>query len=93
MQATQAPKILILATDSCAYLGADHLGQIHLECPTNTTIIRVRAPVIFPEDFFLRCFEKGIDGIIAMTCGVECPYEGAYARFAERVREEVLRLK
>lgn len=80
-------KILILATEACAYPGADNVGQIHGEYPTNTYIIRVPAPVVFPEDFYLRCFQKGIDGIIVMSCGHECPYEGAYERLAVRIGE------
>jgi len=82
---SKEPKILILATDACAYPGADNVGQIHAEYPTNTYIIRVPAPVVFPESFYLRCFEKGFDGIIVMSCGHECPYEGAYGRLAERI--------
>jgi F420-non-reducing hydrogenase iron-sulfur subunit len=81
----QRPKILILATESCAYPGADNVGQIHAEYPTNAFIVRVPAPVVFPEGFYLRWFEKGIAGIIVMSCGHECPYEGAYDRLAERV--------
>ncbi len=79
------PTILILATEACAYPGADHVGQIHAEYPTHTYIMRVQAPVIFPEEFYMRCFEKGIDGIIVMSCGHECPYEGAYDRLAQRI--------
>jgi F420-non-reducing hydrogenase iron-sulfur subunit len=78
-------KILILATESCAYPGANAVGQAHLSYPANTTILRVRAPVMFPERFYLDCFEKGIGGIIIMSCGVECPYEGAYEAMARRV--------
>jgi len=84
MQA-KSPKTLILATEACAYPGADNVGQIHADYPTNTYIIRVPAPVLLPEDFYLRCFEKGIAGIIVMSCGHECPYEGAYDRLATRV--------
>ena len=79
------PKILILATEACAYPGADHVGQIHDEYPTNTYILRVPAPVIFPEEFYLRCFEKGIAGILVMSCGHECPYPGAYDGVAARI--------
>jgi len=78
-------KILILATESCAYPGADNVGQIHAEYPANTYIIRIPAPVLLPEDFYLRCFEKGIDAVIVMSCGHECPYEGAYDRLAQRI--------
>jgi coenzyme F420-reducing hydrogenase delta subunit len=82
---SREPRILILATDACAYPGADNVGQIHAEYPACTYILRVPAPVAFPEDFYLRCFEKGFDGIVVMSCGHECPYEGAYDRLAERI--------
>jgi len=78
-------KILILATESCAYPGANAVGQAHMSYPANTYILRVRAPVLFPEKFYLECFEKGIAGIIIMSCGVECPYEGAYQALAKRI--------
>ena len=78
-------KILILATEACAYPGADNVGQIHAEYPANTYVIRVPAPVMFPEDSYLQWFEKGIGGIIVMSCGHECPYEGAFDRLAERM--------
>ena len=78
-------KILILATESCAYPGADSVGQAHSTYPTNTYILRVRAPVLFPEQFYLDCFRKGISGIIVMSCGEECPYDGAYKGLARRL--------
>lgn len=80
-----AEKILILATETCAYPGADSVGQAHSSYPANTYILRVRAPVLFPEHFYLDCFKKGISGIIIMSCGEECPYEGAYDALAKRV--------
>jgi len=78
-------KILILATETCAYPGADSVDQAHSSYPTNTYILRVRSPVMFPEQFYLDCFAKGISGIIIMSCGEECPYEGAYHALAKRV--------
>jgi coenzyme F420-reducing hydrogenase delta subunit len=78
-------KILILATESCAYPGANSVGQAHSSYPANTFILRVRAPVLFPERFFLDCFRKGIGAIIIMSCGEECPYEGAYHAMAKRL--------
>jgi F420-non-reducing hydrogenase iron-sulfur subunit len=78
-------KILILATESCAYPGANSVGQAHSPYPANTFIMRVRAPVLFPEQFYLDCFRKGISGIIIMSCGEECPYEGAYHAMAKRL--------
>ena len=78
-------KILILATESCAYPGANSVGQAHSSYPANTYIMRVRAPVLFPDHFYIDCFEKGISGIIIMSCGEECPYEGAYHALAKRI--------
>ncbi len=82
---TKEGKILILATESCAYPGANSVGQAHSTYPTNTFILRVRAPVLFPEHFYIDCFRKGISGIIVMSCGEECPYKGAYHAFAKRI--------
>ena len=86
-QQTKRPRILLLATEACAYPGADNAGQIHAEYPTYTYVVRIPAPVLLPENFYLRCFEKGFAGIIVMSCGHECPYEGAYARLAKRVAD------
>lgn len=83
--ADRTPKILILATEACAYPGANSVGQAHLGYPDNTYIMRVLSPAMFPEKFYLDCFEKGIGGIIVMSCGVECPYEGAYEALAKRI--------
>ena len=55
-----AGKILILATESCAYPGADAVGQGHQSYPANTYILRVKSPVLFPESFYLDCFDKGL---------------------------------
>jgi F420-non-reducing hydrogenase iron-sulfur subunit len=84
-QQAKRPKILIMAATACAYPGADSVGRNHVEYPTNAYLIRVPAPVIFPESFYFRCFDRGIDGIIVMTCGHECPYPGAYNRFTQRI--------
>lgn len=78
-------KILILATDHCAYPGANSVGQAHSSYPANTYILRVPSPVLFPESFYLDCFKKGIEGIIIMSCGTECPYPGAYDALAKRI--------
>ena len=81
----QEGKILILATEHCAYPGANSVGQAHSSYPANTYILRVPSPVLFPESFYLDCFQKGIEGIIIMSCGTECPYPGAYEALAKRI--------
>ena len=89
----QHNKILILATETCAYPGADSVGQAHSTYPANTYILRVRAPVLFPESFYIDCFKKGISGIIVMSCGEECPYEGAYKALAKRLDSVYKKMK
>lgn len=78
-------KILILTTNVSSYPGANTVGQARLQYSPGTSIIRVPDPVVFPDDFYLRAFEKGVDGIIIMSSGSDCPYEGAYKRLSERV--------
>jgi len=89
----QENRILILATETCAYPGADSVGQAHSTYPANTYILRVRAPVLFPESFYFDCFKKGISGIIVMSCGEECPYEGAFTAMAKRLDSVYKKMK
>ena len=78
-------RILLITTVLCSYAGADTAGQMHLEYAPNTYVIRTPAPVLFPVDFYMHCFENGIDGIIIMSAGSDCPYEGAYQKLAARI--------
>jgi F420-non-reducing hydrogenase iron-sulfur subunit len=68
------PKILILATLAGGYAGADATGQSHTDYPANTYILPVMCPVMFPPEFFVRAFERGIDAIIIMYSGTDSPY-------------------
>ena len=87
------PKILVLATEKCAYPGADAVGKAHQEYPSNVHILRVPSPVLFPEDFYLRSFSKGMDAILIAACGSDCPYHGAYDKLAARIDELTARMK
>jgi coenzyme F420-reducing hydrogenase delta subunit len=71
----QDPKILVLATLAGGYAGADATGQIHAEYPTNTYILPVMCPCLFPPEFYLRAFERGIDGILILYSGTDSPYK------------------
>ncbi len=90
---SKQPAILILATASCADPAADAVGQAHLHYATNTYVLRVPAPVIFPDQFYYDCFDKGFAGIIVMSCGHECPYPGAFERLTRRIDRVKLGLK
>lgn len=69
------PRILILATLAGGYAGADSTGQAHLGYPANTYILPVMCPVMFPPEFFIRSFKRGIDGIIVMYSGTDSPFK------------------
>ena len=84
---TQKPKILILATLAGGYAGADSTGQSHLDYPANTYILPIMCPCMFPPEFFLRAFERGIDSIIVMYSGTDSPYKGGPERVAKLVNE------
>ena len=83
----EQPKILILATLSGGYAGADSVGQLHAHYPTNTYILPVICPCMFPEEFYLQSFERGIDGIIVMYSGTDSPYKGGPERAAALINQ------
>lgn len=87
------PKILVLATERCAYPGADAVGKAHLEYGANTYILRVPSPALFPEDFYLHAWSRGVDGILIAACGSDCPYRGAYDRLARRIDGMMVHMK
>jgi F420-non-reducing hydrogenase iron-sulfur subunit len=87
------PRILVLATEKCAYPGADAVGKAHQEYPASIYVLRVPSPVLFPEDFYLRSYARGIDGIMIAACGSDCPYRGAYERLAARIDALTSRMK
>lgn len=81
------PKILILATISGGYEGANAVGQLHTDYPTNTYILPVLCPSMFPPEFYLRSFKKGIDGIIVMYSGTDSPFKGGAERAAQLINQ------
>jgi F420-non-reducing hydrogenase iron-sulfur subunit len=86
-------RILILATLSGGYAGADSVGQAHSEYSPDTYILPVRCPGMFPEDFYLRCFTHGIDAIIVMYSGTDCPFRDCPERTAELINRTYVRMK
>lgn len=83
--ASEDMKILILATLSGGYAGADSVGQLHASYAPNTYILPVVCPAMFPEDFYLRAFERGLDAILVMYSGTDCPYKGGAERTAQLI--------
>jgi coenzyme F420-reducing hydrogenase delta subunit len=82
-----SPKILVLATLSGGYRGADAAGQSHLDYAPNVYILPVMSSAIFPAEFYLRAFERGFDGIILMYSGTDSPYKGESERAAEIINQ------
>jgi F420-non-reducing hydrogenase iron-sulfur subunit len=87
METDVKPKILILATLSGGYAGADAVGQIHKDYASNTYVLPVISPAMFSENFYLDSFERGIDAIIVMYSGTDCPYKGAADRTAKIINQ------
>ena len=84
---TKKPKILILATISGGYAGADAVGQLHTDYPSNAYILPVLCPSMFPPEFYLDSFAKGVDGIIVMYSGTDSPYKGGPERTAQLINQ------
>lgn len=84
-QEQRPTRILVIATLLCSYPGIDATGQAHMEYPPNTYVIPTPDPVMFPESFYLYCFDRGIDGILVASCGTDSPYEGSYEQLAARI--------
>ncbi|MFW6068981.1 MAG: hydrogenase iron-sulfur subunit [Chloroflexota bacterium] len=78
-------KILVLATLSGGYAAADSVGQLHTDYASNVYVLPVVCPAMFPKDFYLRAFDRGIDAILVMYSGTDCPYKGGAERTAEIV--------
>jgi len=90
---TRPSRVLILATLSGGYKGADGVGQMHANYPPNTYILPVVCPSVFNEDFYLRAFERGIDAIIVMFSGSDCPYKNGADRTAEIINRAYRKMK
>jgi F420-non-reducing hydrogenase iron-sulfur subunit len=90
---TNPPKILILATLSGGYRGADGVGQLHIDYAPNTYILPVVCPSMFREEFYLQAFERGADAIIVMFSGSDCPYKDGASKTAEIINRAYQEMK
>ncbi len=82
---TRPTRMLIIATLLCSYPGIDATGQAHMEYPPNTYVIPTPDPVMFPESFYLYCFEQGVDAIVIASCGTDSPYKGSFDQLAKQI--------
>lgn len=79
------PRILVLGTLSGGYAGADSVGQLHTDYASNVYVLPVVCPGMFSEEFYLHSYEKGIDAIMVMYSGTDCPFKGGAQRTANIV--------
>jgi F420-non-reducing hydrogenase iron-sulfur subunit len=80
-------KILVLATLSGGYRGADSAGQSHLDYAPNVYILPVRTSAIFPPEFYLDSLQRGFDAVIVMYSGTDSPYKGESERTGEIINK------
>lgn len=92
-QQGKIPKILVLASLSGGYAGANAVGQTRADYPSNTYVLPIVSAAMFPEDFYLRTFEQGIDAIIVMFSGTDCPFKGAAERTAAVINQAYTKMK
>ena len=90
---TRPTRMLVIATLLCSYPGIDATGQAHMEYPPNTYVMPTPDPVMFPESFYLYCFEQGIDAIVIASCGTDSPYEGSFEQLARQVDRTYVLMK
>lgn len=58
------PKIIFFACNWCAYSAADLAGVSRFQYPPNLRIIRVMCSGRINENFLLKGFENGADGVL-----------------------------
>jgi len=68
-------RILILASLSGGFAAANSVGQLRASYAPNTYVLPVVSPAMFPEAFYLRAFERGIDAILVMYSGTDSPFK------------------
>ena len=62
------PRILALCCHYCAYAAADLAGSLRIQYPSNVRVLRFPCTGKVEPDTILSAFEKGIDGVLVMTC-------------------------
>jgi F420-non-reducing hydrogenase iron-sulfur subunit len=62
------PIIIAFCCQYCSYSAADLAGSMRLQYPTNVRIIRTPCTGRLEVEFFMRAFERGVDGILVAGC-------------------------
>jgi coenzyme F420-reducing hydrogenase delta subunit len=62
------PKIIAFCCHYCAYSAADLAGSARMQYSTSIRIVRTPCTGRLEIDFFMKAFEKGIDGVLVAGC-------------------------
>ena len=62
------PLLIAFCCQYCSYSAADLAGSMRLQYPTNVRIVRSPCTGRLEVEFFMRAFEKGVDGILVAGC-------------------------
>ncbi len=74
------PKIMAFVCKWCTYSGADLAGTSRMDYAPNVRIVRLPCSGRIDQQFMIKAFEQGVDGIIVSGCHTgDCHYnEGNY---------------
>jgi F420-non-reducing hydrogenase iron-sulfur subunit len=62
------PLLIAFCCQYCSYSAADLAGSMRLQYPPNVRIIRTPCTGRLEVEFFMKAFEKGVDGILVAGC-------------------------
>ena len=65
---TFEPRIIAFCCHYCAYSAADLAGSARMQYPPNVLIVRTPCTGRLEIDFYMKAFEKGIDGVLVAGC-------------------------
>lgn len=81
------PRIIAFCCHHCAYGAADMAGVLRLQYPAGVSVIRVPCSGRVDEEFILRAFADGADGVVVAGClEGTCHYVAGNTRAGRRVR-------
>ena len=62
------PLLIAFCCQYCSYSAADLAGSMRLQYPPNVRIIRTPCTGRLEVEFFMKAFERGVDGILVAGC-------------------------
>jgi F420-non-reducing hydrogenase iron-sulfur subunit len=84
---TQTAKIIVLATLSGGYAGADSVGQLHTSYPPTPTFCPCAVPACSRRISIYALLNAVFDAILVMFSGTDSPYKGSSERAAQIINK------